>query len=128
MLSSQGQKIRKERLKLSNNQCELAIYGRQNCENYRLECHHKDDESYIKDLNGTISINDVIIVCCHCHDFLTDCRRSVRFSKQRLSCNIIKQEESEVRNVLDQTKISASIGLPFNDAKCSERRSDEQIR
>lgn len=127
MFSKQGRKIRKERLKFANNECELAIFGRANCKNYRLECHHKDSESYKKDENGTICINDVIIVCSYCHDFITNQQRSDRFKTQKLECELIINQGNEVRYDLGKTKISATIGMPFNDAKCSSSRSDKQI-
>ena len=97
MLSKVGREIRKQRLLLCNNECELAIHGRDHCDNFRLECHHKDDFSYEKDKLGTIEITDVIIVCSFCHDFLTDARRLKRFGEQKLICSIIEEKENEVR-------------------------------
>lgn len=123
MYSKIFRKIRKERLKLANNQCELSIHGREICSHYHLECHHKDDISYEKDKLGTLDINDVLVVCVYCHDFLTNARRNKRFNENKLECSVLEQDlTNEVRYGLGRTEISSLIRSSTYDAKCTKRR------
>lgn len=127
MISPVGTQVRLDRIAFSGGECELALEGREVCKQYRLECHHKDDESYVKDRKGTITINDVLMVCTHCHDELTEHRRQMR-KRRSFTCSLEQETESKVRHGLARATVSVDIGFPTADEERTDRKSVEQIR
>ena len=91
MIYSKAYQIaRIERLAFAKNSCEFC---RHDGENYRLECHHKDSKAYQRDKAGTITINDVVIVCVRCHDCITDKDRRERYSKKQLRTAVTERPQ-----------------------------------
>jgi hypothetical protein len=122
------QRVRLERIAFCKGECELAIHGRDVCQAYGLECHHKDKEAYERDRNGSITINDVICVCKHCHDFLTNQQRKERYSGRFHSVPTMPEANSEVRYGLAKARVPIVLERSATDEERTDRRSAKQIR
>lgn len=64
---------REERMKFAQNSCEICT-SRED-----LEAHHRGLQAYIKDLAGTMEMQDLIILCKACHQAVTDSLRERRY-------------------------------------------------
>lgn len=122
------QQLRKERLELADHQCELAIHGRHVCKGYRLECHHKDKQSYVNCETGLANANDLIILCEYCHDVVTNFQRMQRFSGRAYSVPTQPEEQGRVRYGLEYAKVSVGRCSTSSDEERSHRRSAESVR
>lgn len=76
------QRLRKERKELYP-YCE---YGGVLCvqEGRRLECHHVGPESYRKEEAGTLTIDDIRIICDGHHGAITNWDRTMRYASRKL--------------------------------------------
>jgi hypothetical protein len=124
------QQVRADRLEFCKGECELAIHGRDVCKQYRIECHHKDNEAYERDRRGTITINDVVCVCSCCHHYLTTQTRRERYSGRAHTVPLVPENPlfKEYRNVLAKCHVSPVLERPASDEERANRRSAKQIR
>ena len=64
---------REERLLFAENRCEACG------DSGELECHHRDGRAYKRDIEGTIGMKDLLVVCKSCHEAITSCIRERRY-------------------------------------------------
>ena len=114
--------VRSERMKFANRECELALFGREHCKRYRLECHHKDSESYVRCRQGVATLNDVIILCKACHDIITNLQRGARYAGTPSLRPTPVQNESMVRENVERTKIQVDRYCTSSYEECSNYR------
>lgn len=117
-------KARKERFAFAKNRCEVCNAGPE----WRLECHHRGDQSYEKDNRDAVTMNDVLIVCVRHHDAITDVDRRHRFAA-RETFEISKDEERQTpRRTTDGVYNQVDWSIPASDAQQSNGQSARPVK
>ena len=120
--SSEWRKKRKERLELDGQRCRLCDSEE------RLEVHHRPS-SYSKIPNESVK-DDLITICKHCHDLVTNKIRKTRYMKRTIEPKKMEKarvSRKELSYGLANIEIPTEIRLSNDPTQRTNGGSNKQI-